>query len=229
MARLRVHGESVPDPRLLTAGTVDLAALENGGTVIGCSNMFYSSPTNLHLARTGPDHGRGLGDRRGAATTATTGSSSRLAGPGVVRAGRARHQLLRRQRARAGPACAAATPAPASSRTTDAWFELLPAQRLQPDTRHRFRLPADQEVTHVRLDIYPDGGMARVRLWGELTASGREDLALRWFNLLPAIQLEVLLQESYGVDPAEAEAAAQRRPAKIWDDLPRGLQATLTR
>jgi allantoicase len=46
VARLRVHGEVVPDPRFLADGAVDLAALANGGVVSGCSNMFFSSPTN---------------------------------------------------------------------------------------------------------------------------------------------------------------------------------------
>ena len=57
VARLRVHGEPVPDPRLLPA-TVDLAALENGAVVTGCSNMFYSSPANLLL----PGQARVMGD-----------------------------------------------------------------------------------------------------------------------------------------------------------------------
>src|SRR5439155_20994265 len=46
VARLRVHGEVVPDPRLL-AGTVDLAAAESGGMIVGCSEEFYSSAANL--------------------------------------------------------------------------------------------------------------------------------------------------------------------------------------
>ena len=46
VARLRVHGEVVPDPRFL-AGTLDLAAAENGGTITGCSDMFYSSAAHL--------------------------------------------------------------------------------------------------------------------------------------------------------------------------------------
>jgi allantoicase len=51
----------------------------------------------------------------------------------------------------------------------DEWFPLLPPTRLQPDTSHRFRLPAERPVTHVRLDIVPDGGVARFRLFGQLT------------------------------------------------------------
>jgi allantoicase len=48
VARFRVHGTPLPDPRFL-AGTVDLAALENGGRVVGCSDQFYASAGNLIL------------------------------------------------------------------------------------------------------------------------------------------------------------------------------------
>jgi len=57
VARFRVHGDPMPDPRLLT-GTIDLAGLENGGTVIDCSNMFYSSPLNILR----PDRAHIMGD-----------------------------------------------------------------------------------------------------------------------------------------------------------------------
>src|SRR5205807_9512696 len=52
---------------------------------------------------------------------------------------------------------------------TTLFRSLLPPAPLQPDTAHRFRLPADRPVTHVRLDIVPDGGVARFRLYGQLT------------------------------------------------------------
>jgi len=40
--------------------------------------------------------------------------------------------------------------------------------RLGPNRRHRFPVPtaARRPVTHVRLSIFPDGGVARLRLWG---------------------------------------------------------------
>lgn len=48
VARFRVHGEVLPDPRVLDAmGSLDLAALDNGALVVDCSNTFYSSPNNL--------------------------------------------------------------------------------------------------------------------------------------------------------------------------------------
>jgi allantoicase len=67
-----------------------------------------------------------------------------------------------------------------------AWVELMPRERLQPDTPHRFILSSHVEVTHVRMDIYPDGGMARLRLWGDLSAEGRDALSRLWYESLPA-------------------------------------------
>ena len=46
VARLRVHGEVVPDPRFL-GEVCDLAALANGGLAIDCSNKFFGAPNNL--------------------------------------------------------------------------------------------------------------------------------------------------------------------------------------
>jgi allantoicase len=48
-----------------------------------------------------------------------------------------------------------------------AWFELLPQSRLGPDTVHEFAPVRHQPVTHLRLHIYPDGGVARLRAFGK--------------------------------------------------------------
>jgi allantoicase len=110
----------------------------------------------------------------------------------------------------------------------DAWVELLPRTRLQPDTRHLFRLPATPEVTSVRLDVFPDGGLARLRLYGELGAEGRAALGLRWLNSLPATQARQVLQDECGLDPAEAEEVAASRPAGDLGALPDRVRSLLT-
>jgi allantoicase len=155
VARLRVLGEVVPDPRLLT-GTVDLAALENGGRVTACSDMFYASAANLirpGMART-TGEGWENARRRGGGNDWV---ELRLAAPGHPR----RLEL---------DTTHFIGNAPAEARlTTSTGEELLPRTRLQPDTRHVFPLPASQSpVSSVRLDIYPDGGLSRLRLWGEI-------------------------------------------------------------
>ncbi len=52
--------------------------------------------------------------------------------------------------------------------TGDSHVELVARVRLQPDTRHHFVVDAGPPVDTVRLDVYPDGGIARLRVWGEL-------------------------------------------------------------
>ena len=59
-------------------------------------------------------------------------------------------------------------------------MELLPLTRLQPDTPHRFVLPPTGPVTHVRIDIHPDGGLSRLRRFGTLTDEAWVLLLRRW-------------------------------------------------
>ena len=99
---------------------------------------------------------------------------------------------------------------------------LLPRTRLQPDTRHRFVLPDAPAVDRVRLDVFPDGGMARLRLWGRPTAAGREALGRRWFDALPDVQaLEVL--GTIGIPPQTAGRLVGARP--LGAELPEELRA----
>jgi allantoicase len=61
------------------------------------------------------------------------------------------------------------------------WTPLLERVRLQPDTLHRFLVApeAQHPATHVRLDVFPDGGISRLRLHGSLTEEGAARLAAR--------------------------------------------------
>ncbi len=210
VARLRVHGEGVPDPRFLVAGALDLAALEHGGEVTGCSNMFYSSPRNL----ISPGLARVMGEGWETARRRDEGNDwveFRLAGAGVVRLAELDTSYF------LGNAPGWASLRAVDARAADpadpaAWAELLPRTRLLPDTRHRFRLAGGAEATHVRLDVFPDGGMARVRLHGELAPAARTELALRFLNLLPEAHARRVLVADGGLEEAEAARLAGSRP-----------------
>jgi allantoicase len=60
------------------------------------------------------------------------------------------------------------------------WGVLLPSTPLLPDTPHRFRLPRPVTASQVRLNVFPDGGIARLRLHGSLTPAGLAALRRRW-------------------------------------------------
>ena len=176
IARLRVHGEVVPDPRWLSVlGTFDVVALENGGRVEDASDRFYSP----------------------AANTIQPGRSAKMDDGWETRRRRdhghdwIRYQLVARSEIRAieiDTACLKGNSAGwASVSVRDGsdreWTQILPRTRLQPDTNHRFALAAAAVGTHARVDIFPDGGISRLRLLGALTEDGAAGLAARYREL----------------------------------------------
>ena len=180
VARLRVHGEVLPDWEQIRrrGGEVDLAGIENGGAVVAASDMFFGSRHNLIL----PGASRGMSDGW---------ETRRRRGPGhdwaVVRLGTAgtiaRAEVdTRHFKGNAPGACSIEVALAAKVEGVEeeallsaaGWKELLPRTRLQPDTLHRFEreLVSGGPATHARLQIYPDGGVSRLRLFGSLSGSG---------------------------------------------------------
>lgn len=54
------------------------------------------------------------------------------------------------------------------------WFELIPSTDLEGDSKALFDVPGSRRVTHVRLNIYPDGGVARLGVEGVPVPSRQE-------------------------------------------------------
>jgi allantoicase len=172
IARLRVHGEVVPDPAWLAAlATFDLAALENGGQVEDASDRFYSPATNTIQ----PGRSRQMDDGWETRRRRDKGNDwirYRLTEQAEIRAVEIDTACLKGNSA--GWASLSARDG-----TSGDWAEVLPRTRLQPDTNRRFVLPEAVRATHVRIDIFPDGGISRLRLFGSLTEEGVARLAAR--------------------------------------------------
>jgi len=178
VARLRVHGVVACDPSLLEGLTFDLAALQNGADVVACSDRFYSSPRNVISPGLSRVMGEGWETRR-RREPGNEWLVVRLAGSAVVSLA----EIDTSGYVGNPPGSASLTGIDAavwSLSDPSAWFPLLPRTPLLPDTPHRFRLPDSRPVTHVRLDVFPDGGIARLRLHGSLTSAGLEDVRRRW-------------------------------------------------
>ncbi|WP_327085969.1 allantoicase [Nonomuraea sp. NBC_01738] len=160
IARLRVHGEVRPDLSVYDGLGLDLAALANGALVESCSNAFYSSPNNA-IAPGLPRHQAEGWETARRRDDGNDWFELRLAARGTILLAEVDTTNLLfnspnaiRLRSRDGDA---------------PWQDLLPKAPLQPDTAHRFRVAVRAPATHVRADIYPDGGLARLRLLGTLT------------------------------------------------------------
>ena len=166
-----MHGEVLPDPRELDGLTFDLAAQEHGGVAEAASDRYFSSPHNLNA----PGRATVMGEGWETSRRRDSGNDwvqVHLAGQGVVAAAEIDTSYF------IGNA-----PGAARLRGRDGdgeWFDLLDTIELRPDTRHRVLLHSDRPVTEARLDIYPDGGLARLRLFGRLTADGLRGVNERW-------------------------------------------------
>lgn len=169
-----MHGEVLPDPSwLATLGTFDLISVLNGGSYEDASDRFYSSPTQIILPGTSRKMDDGWENRRRRVRDTNDWVRFRLPAQGAVRAVEIDTAYLKGN-------AAGWIALQGRNGETGEWFEIIPRTRLQPDTLHRFPLRAQAVVTHVRLDAFPDGGVARMRLHGSLTESGAAGLARRY-------------------------------------------------
>ncbi|MGX1510299.1 allantoicase [Streptomyces collinus] len=167
-----MYGEVVPDPAWLTAlGTFDVVALENGGQVEDASNLFYSPATNTIQ----PGRSRKMDDGWETRRRRDRGNDwiqYRLVDRSQIRAIEIDTAYLKGNSA--GWASVSV-----KDGEDGKWREVLPRTRMQPDTNHRFVLPEAAVGTHARVDIFPDGGISRLRLFGSLTEDGAAHLAAR--------------------------------------------------
>src|SRR5215210_412905 len=53
------------------------------------------------------------------------------------------------------------------------WTEVLPQSELKGDSQNSFAIEAGERFTHLRFKIYPDGGVARLRVYGEVVPDWR--------------------------------------------------------
>ena len=225
VARLRVHGEVAPDwQRLLShGGLVDLAALENGGVSLHCSDMFFGSRNNLILP--GRPHNMSSGwetkRRRG---PGNDWNLVRLGAPGIVRRievdtthfkGNApgRVSIDACEASGAGASGAEASGGLDDALTGARWTPLLPETRTQPHTRHQFaeELRCVGRINHVRLNVFPDGGIARLRVFAEPAIADSRAAAVARFNAL-SHEEALAVARSFCGSARFAQALAAARP-----------------
>jgi allantoicase len=174
VARLRVYGDVHVDwtKAARTSGVVDLASIKNGGLVIGASDMHFGAKDNMIM----PGRAKNMGDGW---------ETRRRRGPGydwaIVRLGArgiiSKIEIDTNHFKGNYPESASVegcwfTGGMGLGPAEDHWMEILPRSKLGPNRRHMFakELLNVGAVTHVRLNIYPDGGVSRFRVYGTVAA-----------------------------------------------------------
>ena len=170
VARLRVYGDVFVDWTRVGGRTVDLADIRHGGLVLAVSDMHYGAKENMLMP------GR-------AASMADGWETRRRRGPGhdwaVIRLGApgtlSRVEIDTNHFKGNYPDSASlegclVTGSGSEALASQTWREILPQTKLKAHTRHFFttELRRSGPVSHVRLNIFPDGGVSRLRLHGTL-------------------------------------------------------------
>jgi allantoicase len=171
VARLKVYGEVMPDPRLGASKVpIDLAAAGNGGMVVAASDMFFGSKENLIMPGRAANMGDGWETRRRRGP-GHDWAVLRLAFPGTI----GRIELDTNHFKGNYPDRCTIEVCHARGAVVDAltchdlkWNVILPMTKLHAHRRHFFarQLAEHWTATHVRLNIFPDGGVSRLRVWG---------------------------------------------------------------
>ena len=177
IARLRVYGEVRPDlADHAPQAPLDLLAVANGGRLVACSDQHYGTPLNVAFPGVGANMGEGWETHR-RRVPGSEWALFALAQPGEI----ARIEIdTTHFKGNAPDRCSiqAGHVRGGGDGATVAqsmfWRHLLPEQPLRPDSPHVFEREVAPlgVVTHVRLNVIPDGGINRVRLFGIRARAG---------------------------------------------------------
>lgn len=178
IARLRAHGHIMPDWAALIASnaTIDLAAAENAGLVVACNDMHFGSRHNLVMPGRAVNMGDGWETRRKRNLTWTNARPNefdwcivQLGHRGVISQIEVdtNHFKGNFPESCAIEVCDCTAALGHAPDQHAKWTPLLPRTALRASHQHVFDVPASAACTHARLNIYPDGGISRLRLLGK--------------------------------------------------------------
>lgn len=169
VARLRVYGEARFEPAtLLPNELVDLAAATNGARAIACSDMFFSPMNNLIQPGRGVNMGDGWETRRRRGPGFDWSVIKLACSGSIVRAVIDTCHFKGNYPDRFSLEATTATEDEVLGGTAN-WTTLISETKLHAHREHVFENELNakaQSFSYVRLNIFPDGGVSRLRLWG---------------------------------------------------------------
>ena len=175
VARFRVFAQPYVDwDSVGEDAPVDLAAALNGGVALYCNDQHFGHMRNLLTPGRGVNMGDGWetarrrrpGHDRVVIALAHRGEIDRVEIDTAHFKGNYPDRISLQGADLAGRAVDVAT----IDDLSNAWPELLPAQKMQADQIRTLRdeITPTGPITHVRMNLFPDGGVSRLRLYGRI-------------------------------------------------------------
>ena len=174
VARLKVYGDVFKDwNNTDLTKQIDLAAAINGGKAIACNDMFFSDMNNLLMPGRGVNMGDGWETKRNRTPDCQDWVIVRLARPGIIQKiiVDTIHFKGNYPDSCSIEGCNSSDDTMVVEDKAD-WKLILPQHKLSPDHENEFvnEIASKDSFSHVRLKIYPDGGVSRLRLFGTIAA-----------------------------------------------------------
>ena len=148
---------------------VDLASALNGGIAVDASDRFFSSPTNLVMPGRGINMGDGWETKR-RRNEQNDWAIIRLGMIGDIRKVIIDTAHFRGNFPESASLQGAIVEKDSEPDEKTKWTDILDRTRLTADYEHIFtsslKSVPGQIFSHVRLQIYPDGGVSRLRVFG---------------------------------------------------------------
>lgn len=192
VARIRVHGEVFPAAPRASRKEIDLAAVENGGSIVASSDQFYGLPLNLLM----PGRAKNMGDgwetrrRRGPGHDWVIVKLGAAGNVGRIEVNTAHFKGNFPESCSLEALHASGSSSLDSLVSSSAWKQILPRSLLKANALHIFQreLRESGAATHIRFNIFPDGGVSRLRIYGKAIDAGKARTGLDRFNELSAEQ-----------------------------------------
>jgi allantoicase len=172
VARLKVYGEVFKDWKIVDEKEeVDLAAAINGAKAILCNDMFFSHMDNLIMPGRGINMGDGWETKRNRIPGNRDWVIVRLAHEGFVDKITIDTNHFKGNYPDSFLVEGCNIPIENEHMVDSSeikWTTILPQSKLKGDQKHSFKkeIESKEAFTHVRLSIFPDGGISRMRVWG---------------------------------------------------------------
>ncbi len=172
VARLKVYGEVHKDWSAVKADEVlDLGAAQNGAKALTCNDMFFSHKDNLIMPGKGANMGDGWETKRNRTPNNRDWIIIKLAHEGILEKVLVDTHHFKGNYPDGCSLEGCNSPSDnAVSNDEVEWTTLFERQKLQAHSEHEFvkELMEHSGITHVRFNIFPDGGVSRLRLFGKI-------------------------------------------------------------